>query len=98
MVLNANELYNVFKSFRLPGLNHFCMNQNGSNIETKLYWGNMEKLTKGSTTYEVYYLTAGNGLNNIIVKQQGSAINIYYTYTDQLGSIVAIEKLQRNIE
>ncbi|MGJ7030926.1 FG-GAP-like repeat-containing protein [Niabella hirudinis] len=62
---------------------------NGATIESKSYWGNVEGLVKNGNTYEIYYIQAGNGLNNIIVKQNG-AINIYYTYTDQLGSIVAV--------
>lgn len=65
------------------------LKQNGIITETKSYWGNMEKLTKGSNIYEIYYITAGNGLNNIIVKQNGT-INIYYTYSDQLGSILSM--------
>ncbi|WP_300601570.1 FG-GAP-like repeat-containing protein [Niabella sp.] len=62
---------------------------NGSTVETKSYWGEIEGLTKGSNTYEIYYIQAGNGLNNIIVKKDG-VISIYYVYTDQLGSIVAV--------
>ncbi len=65
------------------------LKQNATVVETKIYWGNMEKLTKGSNTYEIYYIAGGNGLNNIIVKQNGT-ISIYYTYTDHLGSIVAV--------
>lgn len=65
------------------------LKQNGTPVETKIYWDNMEKMTKGSNTYEIYYIAGGNGLNNIIVKQN-STINIYYTYTDHLGSIVAV--------
>lgn len=49
----------------------------------------MEKMTKGANIYEIYYIAGGNGLNNIIVKQN-STINIYYTYTDHLGSITAV--------
>ncbi|MGJ7030928.1 FG-GAP-like repeat-containing protein [Niabella hirudinis] len=62
---------------------------NGTTVESKSYWGNVEGLVRGGNTYEIYYIQAGNGLNNIIVKQNG-AINIYYTYIDQLGSIVAV--------
>ncbi|MGJ7030924.1 FG-GAP-like repeat-containing protein [Niabella hirudinis] len=62
---------------------------NGSTVETKSYWGDIEGLVKNGNTYEIYYIQAGNGLNNIIVKQNG-VISIYYPYTDQLGSIVAV--------
>lgn len=65
------------------------LKQNGTLVETKTYWGNMEKMTKGPNTYEIYYIPGGNGLNNIIVKQN-STISIYYTYTDHLGSITAV--------
>ncbi|MGN7785982.1 FG-GAP-like repeat-containing protein [Niabella sp. 22666] len=61
----------------------------GTTVATKSYWGNMEGLTKGGISYEVYYVNAGNGLNNIIVKQ-GGVISIYYTYTDHLGSLTAV--------
>jgi RHS repeat-associated protein len=65
------------------------LKQNGTVVETKIYWGDMEKMTKGSNNYEIYYIPGGNGLNNIIVKQN-STINIYYAYTDHLGSITAV--------
>ncbi|HEX7755847.1 MAG TPA: FG-GAP-like repeat-containing protein [Niabella sp.] len=61
----------------------------GTTVETKSYWGDIEGLVKGSNTYEIYYIPAGNSLNNIIVKQNG-VISIYYTYTDHIGSIVAV--------
>lgn len=65
------------------------LTQNGSTLETKTYWGNMELLTKNGVTKEIYYIAAGNGLNNIIVKQ-GFGIKIYYAYTDHLGSILSL--------
>jgi len=72
------------------------LTQNGNTIEQKSYWGNMEGLVKNGNTYEIYYIAAGNGLNNIIVKQNG-VINIYYAYTDQLGSINTITDEAGNI-
>lgn len=61
----------------------------GATIETRSYWGDVEGITKGGNSYEVYYINAGNGLNNIIVNQGGN-INIYDVYTDHLGSIVFV--------
>jgi RHS repeat-associated protein len=68
----------------------------GVTVESKSYWGSIEGLVKGGNTYEIYYIAAGNGLNNIIVKQNGN-ISIYYTYTDHLGSIVAITDEAGNV-
>ncbi|MGN7787362.1 FG-GAP-like repeat-containing protein [Niabella sp. 22666] len=65
------------------------LKQNGVTIETRNHWGVMEGVTKNGVSSELYYIEAGNGLNNIIVKQNG-AFSIYYTYTDQLGSITAV--------
>lgn len=61
----------------------------GATVESRSYWTNIDGIAKGGNTYEVYYIGTGNGLGNIIVKQ-GSAIDIYYPYLDQLGSIVAV--------
>ncbi|HTG57480.1 MAG TPA: RHS repeat-associated core domain-containing protein, partial [Niabella sp.] len=58
-------------------------------IETKSYWGNIEGITKAGVSSEIYYIAAGNKLNNIIVKQSG-VISIFYAYTDQLGSILTL--------
>jgi len=33
------------------------LKQNGSTIETKLYWGDMELVTKGGVTSEIYYIS-----------------------------------------
>jgi len=49
----------------------------------------MELFIKNGVSSEIYYIDGGNGLNNIIVNQSGN-ISIYYTYTDHLGSIVAV--------
>lgn len=65
------------------------LKQSGTTIETRSYFGEMEGCTKNGVSSEIYYISAGNGLNNIIVKQ-GSAINIYYAYTDHLGSILTL--------
>ena len=65
------------------------LKQNGSTIETKLYWGDMELVTKGGVTSEIYYISGPAGLSNIIVKKNG-VITRYNAYTDQLGSILAV--------
>jgi RHS repeat-associated protein len=65
------------------------LQQNGGVIETKYYLGDYEKQIKNGITRELHYIHAGNGVCAIIVNE-GGAINMYYTYTDYLGSIVAV--------
>lgn len=65
------------------------LKQNGATIESKIYWGNMEVVTKGGVTSEIYYIAGPAGLTNIIVKKSG-VISMYNAYTDQLGSILAV--------
>lgn len=65
------------------------LKQNTTVVETKYYLGDYEKQIKGGVTRELHYIAAGNGLCAIISKE-GSATNVYYTYTDYLGSIVSV--------
>ena len=62
---------------------------NNSVKETKYYVGNYEKQTTPSGTREIHYITGGNGLCAIIVKENG-AYTYYFTYTDYLGSILTV--------
>ena len=57
--------------------------------ETRIYAGNYEKQTIGSTTREIHYVSNGERLVAIIIKQ-GTTTTNYYVHTDHLGSILAI--------
>lgn len=57
--------------------------------ETRWYVGNYEKQTIGSITREIHYVSNGERLIAIIVKE-GSTVTNNYVHTDHLGSILAI--------
>ena len=57
--------------------------------ETRIYGGNYEKQTIGSTIREIHYISNGERLIAIIVKE-GTTTSNYYAHTDHLGSILAI--------
>lgn len=57
--------------------------------ETRWYVGNYEKQTIGSITRELHYVSNGERLIAIIVKE-GSTVTNNYVHTDHLGSILAI--------
>lgn len=69
----------------------------GSNVvETKYYLGTFERQVKGSITKDIHYVSAGNSLCAIIVKQ-GSAVTPYFVYCDHLGSILTLTGTSGNI-
>ncbi len=55
--------------------------------ESKLYFGNYERLTVNGVLSEMYYIGGGEGLCAIIVKQN-NVNNFYFVYKDHLGSIL----------
>ncbi len=63
--------------------------QNNVIIETKYYFGNYEKQILNGQTREIHYVSGGNGLCAIIVRENG-ANNFYFTYTDYLGSLLSL--------
>ena len=58
----------------------------GAPQRTITYAGNYEKIQTGGDVYEVHYL----GMGAINVRQNGGADQIFYTYTDHLGSILTL--------
>jgi RHS repeat-associated protein len=64
------------------------LKQGTTTLETRYYLGSYEKQV-GGTTREIHYVSGGNGLCAMIVKE-GSTVNIYYVYTDHLGSLVTV--------
>ncbi len=58
--------------------------------ETRLFLGSYEKqIIAGGATREIHYISGGNGLCAILVKEAG-VVTPYYVYTDHLGSILTI--------
>jgi RHS repeat-associated protein len=70
--------------------------QSGSTIETKYFLGNYEKQITTSGTREIHYVSGGNGLCTIIVKENG-ATSFYVVYTDHLGSLLTVTDLNGNV-
>jgi len=64
------------------------LKQSGTTIKRRYYFGNYEHdSSPGTTTRHIHYISAGEGLVAIVVKES-STETYYYTYTDHLGSIL----------
>jgi RHS repeat-associated protein len=65
---------------------------------TRYYLGDYEEeLTADGETRKIHYLSGGNGLAAILVEENGSD-NLYYAYTDHLGSLTALTDLDGNVK
>jgi RHS repeat-associated protein len=64
--------------------------KNNSLQKTIIFAGDYESVTEGSTTRQLYYVSGGDGLAAVYVKQAGQADRIYYVCTDHLGSIIKL--------
>ena len=69
---------------------------NGTVINSRLYLGAYEKDITNGVTRHIHYISAGSGLNAIVVRV-GSVDTYYYTYTDHLGSIVTVTNDAGNV-
>ncbi|OFX58077.1 MAG: hypothetical protein A2046_16560 [Bacteroidetes bacterium GWA2_30_7] len=73
----------------------------GEKEKTKYFSANYEKIILGdgasTETKEVHYIHGGDGLAAICVKESDT-YTMHYTYTDYLGSILAITDESGNIE
>ncbi|MDR1090409.1 MAG: FG-GAP-like repeat-containing protein [Prevotella sp.] len=58
--------------------------------KTIIFAGDYESVTEGSVTKQLYYISGGDGLAAVYVKQQGQTDKIYYVHKDHLGSIVKL--------
>ncbi len=65
------------------------LKQNGTTINTRYFFGSYEKNISNGTTQHIHYITCGDGLNAVVVRENGID-NYYYTYQDHLGSIVTV--------
>lgn len=64
---------------------------------TKYYFGGYEKLTNSAGTKHIHYISSPAGLVAIVVRQ-GTTDTYHYTYTDHLGSILAVTNSAGAIE
>jgi YD repeat-containing protein len=58
-------------------------------VYTRIHLGDYEINTQGGVTRNLHYISAGDGIV-AIVEKTGSTYTYYYTYTDQLGSILTL--------
>ncbi len=65
------------------------LKENNDTVKTKYFSSNYEKIISDSTTKEIYYIYCPYGLIAVIVKN-GETENLYYTETDNLGSIIGL--------
>lgn len=65
------------------------LTQNGSVTNSRYYLGDYEKDITGGTTKHIHYISAGDGLMAIVIRENGTD-TYYYTYTDHLGSLLHV--------
>lgn len=58
--------------------------------KTIVFAGDYEAVTENGVTMQMYYISGGDGLAAVYVKQPGQTDKIYYVHTDHLGSIIKI--------
>lgn len=67
------------------------LTSNGSEVKTKYFSGAYEEEITAAGTRKIHYIAGGDGLAALfIIDNVNPAGKMYYTYTDHLGSIVAI--------
>jgi RHS repeat-associated protein len=68
------------------------LKQNGNVVNTRLFLGDYEIDAKGGTTRYIHYISGGDGLCAIVVKEarNGADFEYYFPYTDHLGSILTV--------
>jgi RHS repeat-associated protein len=64
----------------------------GNVLKKITYSGNYEIVEINGNTYEVNYINSPDGLIAIAVKKNNNPIELYYTETDHLGSILGLYK------
>jgi RHS repeat-associated protein len=61
------------------------LSKNGTDIRTKVYAGEYEKITENGVTREFYYLDG-----NTIAMRENGTVRYYLAFTDNLGSILCV--------
>ena len=69
---------------------------NGSVVNTRLYMGDYEIDTKNGVTREIHYISGGDGMCSIVIKEN-DGYNYYFPYTDHLGSILTITNISGTV-
>ncbi|MDP2188103.1 MAG: FG-GAP-like repeat-containing protein [Sphingobacteriaceae bacterium] len=59
----------------------------GTVIETRLYAGEYERVTKNGQTWHIQYISGVDGLVAMLINSNGTS-QLHYVFTDHLGSIV----------
>lgn len=72
------------------------LKHNGSVDKTTYYFDSYEKIITGGNTKHLHYITEGDGLTAIVVRENGQD-TYYYTYQDYLGSILTVTNAQGNV-
>ena len=62
-----------------------------------IFNGNFEEITVGTDVYKLYYIAGSDGLTAINVRKNSGSDQLYYVYTDYLGSIETITENTGNI-
>ena len=60
------------------------------NTRTRYYFGSYEKQVSSGGTQHIHYVSDGDGLCAIVVRDDNGNSDSYYAYTDHLGSIVTL--------
>ncbi len=58
--------------------------------KTTIFAGDYKKIIENGVTRQLYYISGGDGLAAVYVKQSGQSDQIYYAHTDHLGSILLL--------
>ena len=66
-----------------------ALTQNSAITNTRYYLGDYEKDITGGVTKHIHYVSAGDGLMAIVIRENGTD-TYYYTYTDHLGSLLHV--------
>jgi RHS repeat-associated protein len=78
------------------------LKKNGNVIKDVIFVGNYERVIKGDITTHFHYISGGDGLCAIYVKQTKGASTlkngIYYVHPDHLGSLAIITDASGNIK
>ena len=74
------------------------LSQDQTEIETRLYMGDYEVMTKKDIVTQIHYISGGDGICSIIVIDAASGKPKYYfPYTDHLGSILTVTDINGDI-
>jgi RHS repeat-associated protein len=88
-VITALSLFTALTNWRRKTI----LSDNTGILKTKYFVGSYEEEITTAGTRKVHYIAGGDGLTAVYIEEPGDNPDegdIYYTYTDHLGSIVAL--------